>query len=340
MTSTKKTGRCAVWSKAVRRAAGLGLCVLLMLLTACTKLPESVTVPQVSGTNYHNYITACTVDCLGGKLALYRYGLRSTLAVYNRSGLMASVKDVRPGFQLWDGRLYYIHSSETLKVMDLASGKTTDLAEHVDVFMVNDDGIYYLETYNPVEWTRGLYRIALSGGTPDLLRDNVSQFYLHGEKVYVVDDEDWLRVVEGPSQTRKVLELKPQAYPYIVMPQGDYIWMDEPGGVMERIHTQTGVTDQIIIPASGHYTDWMNFICDETQVVVSYQATTADGSVVKDVKDDANGVWTISAETLEKRKICSTYFESLFLQDDVLLGMKENELYQIDMESGDIRKLA
>ncbi len=332
--------------KTTRKKWGLAMAALLVVLlslTGCNVTSSKVKIPDISGTNYCNYAVWNEVDCNGDYLALYSEKLLGTvLTVYDANGKVTAISNAWPSFQLCGPDLFYIKSGSLMK-MNLQSKKTTELAQNAESFVVHGNKMYYC---TETRWSEAsgeavnqAYQYDLDTKTETLLCRNVSQLFVHQDRLYAVNMEDKLMEITAPGQTQTVLQLDPDAYPYYVLPQGDHLLALDGFNNLLVISRKLGSAECIPIVEGSMANDRTYLICDETQIFVSYHATKTDGSIVKDADSEHNGVWQVFPDTKEVRKVCDTYFESLYLNDGVLLGVTDGKLYCIDAETGAIEKL-
>ncbi len=316
----------------------LGLLLIFLLLcgmTACSGTEDKVEIPAISGVNPNNYIAHNEMDCSDGYLALYREGwLGSTLTVYNADGKVNAMFNAWPDFRIFNRKLYYI-KNEKLKQLDLQTGETTEIAGDVATFVVYDGNICYqtVDQWDDAqgEWHNQIHRWDPDSGTKQPLAQNLRQLFVHGDKLYATTFDDQLIEIGASGQTQTVLQLKPGVWPYQVFPQGDHLLMLDGSNKLVFVSMTTGETECFPIVEDALAVDRVYLICDETQIFVSYHAAKADGSIVTDIESENNGVWQITPDSKEVRKVSDTCFDSLYLCDGELWGVLDGKPSRIEL---------
>ena len=328
--------------RAIRTAATLIVCGTFgLMLVACAPVPQKAEILPVSSVNYNNYINGNLVDCRDGYLALYRYGvIRNTLVLYDGEGIVTTVSNADEGFQIFRKQLFYVKNNK-LKAFDIPSGQTTEIAKNVAAFIVHTDGIYYLTEPGPESdsWLGSVQKYDWGTKSHRTVYENVRQFYVYSDTLYLMDGEDALIEISPSGEARELVQFQPAVYPYTVAAQGKKLLSIGANDDLLILDTATGEKRTISIQEGTYSNNRIHFVCDDTRTFVSFQATQTNGSVVTDRDSELNGVWQIDIDTQTKRKVCDTYFESLYLCDGVLMGVKDNGLYRIDMDTGEIQSL-
>ena len=84
----------------------------------------------------------------------------------------------------------------------------------------------------------------------------------------------------------------------------------------------------------------ITMICDDESVFASVQRIAPGLLLLVDADDANNGTWRINPDTMTKEKICSEYFERLYLfSDRQLLGVKGSAVFLIDTQTKQVERI-
>ena len=207
------------------------------------------------------------------------------------------------------------------------------IAVNVSSFIAFKNGVLFLteDTLFQYDWCTA---------SSNAIGENVYSFFIHHNYIYVVDYDGNLMRLETDGTWVKLYTFQVPSYPFYVMPQG--------GTVIYRAYNElrfvdlaTGKTEAVRLANDNYANNRVNFICDDSRLFVSFQATTTNGSIVTDVQNTSNGVWFIDPKTKEMEKLCDDVFEQLYLFDaNQLFGVKNDHLFQINIETGLVTKVS
>lgn len=288
-------------------------------------------VEFVEQVNYNNYLFENRMDHKGGVLAFQSRSLiGQQLTVYTDDGDASSIGGITSPFQICGGDIFYIKNG-ALKQRIIDSGAELVISEDVTSFIAMDTKVYYLSA--------GALFVH-EHGTTRLLGKELLQFYIHKDWVFAIGQDGSLSKLEQDGGWTSVCTIQIDGYPFWAMPMGDNL-ICSTAGALQIIDIQTGDEKTLSWRDDASANDRIVFICDDAHLYVSYQATQTDGSVVKDIEDPSNGVWSVDPETLEYEQLCEATFEELYLFDgDLLYGVRDDTLFLIDTGAGTLLEVA
>ncbi len=313
-----------------------GLYVLVLFFNKTVTL--NVMPQTFDGVNYNNYLEDNRLDYKDGTIAWLDYALFNPKLIYkDGKGEQTVLTGVRSPFQLTGSGVAYIKNGDLI-LKDTDSKKTVTAAEDVKRFLVFGDRIIYSALTDADNYRYGLYVYDMSRNAKKKIYENVEWFYINGGRLFAVNGEYTLFELSFDSgDAKEIIRLPVKSLPVFFMPIGEKLMYSLDG--IYIFDTDTGREKKIAFSDGTYVNDKIRFICDDSRVFVSFCATKTDGSVVMDIDDDANGLWSIDPVTLEKVKICSDVFDRLYLFGDTLFGAKENGLYRIDVQTKQIKKI-
>ena len=288
--------------------------------------------------NYNNYSGKNCLDYNDGNFAWLKTGLFSdTLIVVNEDNSVRYIDDIASPFQICGNEIVYAKHGK-LFVKDVLSGKTDKISSDADVFKLFDDHVIYSteSVFNDFsgEWENELIFYSLADKSSKTLYENITQFYIAQDKLFVVDNYDKLFQIDiNSSSVKEICKFNITQYPYCVMPQGNNVIYSEANDIV-FLDIYSGEKNSVSISDSGYVNNFMYYICDEDDVYVSFGATETNGSLVNRIDDPSNGLWHIDANSFKKKKISSTVYDDLYIFDGKLFAVKENTLYQINTADG------
>lgn len=293
----------------------------------------TLTVEPVEQVNYNNYLNDNQLDFKGNHFAwLNRSVFNSQLTLLTNNGEVSNISGVSAPFQLLKDRIVFI-KNRTLQSHMINSQDNQMLAENVSSFIALPDIVLYQSDGH-------LYRYDWDGGKSLLLYENVQQFYIHQDQVYVIDSSFRLVRQNTDGTWTELVTLSVNALPVRFLQQGDFVVYNEINRLV-FVDITTGATEVVQLVDGGYANNRMNFICDDARLFVSFQATTTDGSLVTDIDHVNNGLWSINPQTKEKTKLCEDVFEQLYLfEGNHLFGVRNNDLFQIDINTGAVTKVS
>lgn len=325
----------------VKRALLVVVCMLAVFFVVYFSIPEPIdlTVETEGQRNYNNYtyqnyIGGNYIDCNNGNI-IHKKGWvlsRTTLQTVDGVSVMYGIDSP---FQLTDEYIYYCQFRK-LKQKSLATQEVVTIASKVEAFIALDDAVYYLsgDTFG-----HQLSKYDLCTKSNKSLCDNIDTIYYHNDHVYALDVDGHLLQFNESGTSTEVYTFDIPHRPFYIQFQGDCV-LYENSNRFYFVNLTTKEVQIVALVDSMHANDRITYICDDNDLFVSYQATATNGSFVKDVPDDANGVWRVDPQTLEKEKLCDETFESLFLfSNDLLIGARDRQWYCISTENGQITRL-
>lgn len=333
-------------STAIMIVAVLLVCAMLPIcLVSCGKVTALQITPQlIHEINYNNYLEENCFDYKGETIAWdASNSFQSSLVVRTGNNEQLELDDVCSPFQLVDGGVVY-RKDHALMYVDFDTKKHNSIIEGIDRFIVYDNSVIYYtvivtDDRSGEHWNE-LRKYNLSLKTNVSVYDGVTEFYIHNESLFVVNKNNMLLEISlDGDEEKEIISLPEKAYPLLIMPQGERL-LYAFAGSMFILDISTGIEERVIINETTHVNDKVSFICDDSHIFVSFQATKTDGSVVKKIDGNNNGLWSIDLETFQKDKICSEVFDRLYLfGDSLLFGTINDDLYRINIASKYITKI-
>lgn len=301
---------------------------------------------KLASVNYNNYLSNNDIDYKDRRFAWLENGIfHSRLAIADDQGNFKYFSGVRSPFQICGDQVIFV-KGERLLSKDTESGKDVEIANRVERFAVYHNSVLYLSQSDFDDdsgvWRNGLYLYHSTDKAKQLLYENVAQFYIHRDTLFVVNDDDCLIEISlDDYSAREIVRLEPQQYPFTVMPQGDNLLICQCPNQLDILELATNKVQSIAVSESEYANNKLCFICDDDSIYYSFQATETNGSIVTDADDKHNGVWRVDPQTLEKEQILSETFESLYLfEGDRLFGVDHGEVYRIDLGAKRAIKIA
>lgn len=307
--------------------------MILFLLEDKEKVPYQP--EELATVNYNNYLQDNLIDYKGNMFACLEKELfASKLVLTDNMGDTKQVDGIYAPFQLYKDCVVFLKGNQ-LRLKELTEGNTLKIASGVQHFLVYKDLVLYLSEMNQ------LYAYDLLQEEQRLLYEDVIQYCMHQEKLFVVDKNDMLVELSLSDNSKKeICSLEIQAYPFTIMSQGQYLVIDYAPNSLGFLDIESSEIKSFSLTDSQYANHKITFICDDSYVFFSFQATKTNGSIVTDIVDDNNGVWKINPQTLEKEKIVSETFDTLYLfEEKLLFGTKNNMIYKIDIEDKQITRI-
>lgn len=288
-------------------------------------------VLSVSQVNFNNYIVDNTIDYKETGFAWQNSKLLgSKLMIMNSNEQLTTVSGVVEPFQLVNDGVLFLKRGTLIQV-NLENKQKNTIAENVSRFVAVETYCYYL--------SEGVvYQYNYKRQTAEALKENTNFIYVYKELLYVIDQNGCLMRYEG-GVWKDLCQLQISRYPFYVMPQNDEVVFVE-GNALQYVNVYTGKKETISLLEGAHSNNRICYICDDSELYVSIQATKTDGSIVKNVDDANNGTWRVDYSTKELYRLCDDTFEQLYLfEGNQLFGEKNGYIYKIDTESGVLRRI-
>lgn len=288
-----------------------------------------IQVCPIAQVNYNNYIADNKLDYKGNQFAWQNgYAFASKMTVLNSNGEYTVHSGITNPFQILDDCVVYKQGDKLLQ-RSLSNQQEQCIAREVSDFVATENAVFYLAGST-------LFQHSWMDRNTAKLKDNIVQFYIHNDQLHVIDQNGYLMRLEVDGTWQDLCMLQITEYPFCVMPQGNFVISLR---CNELVYTDiyTGATETICL-SKGHYgNNRICFICDDQQLFVSFQATQTDGSIVRDIPHTDNGIWCVNFQTKQIDKLCNDTFDQLYLfAEKQLFGVKDNQLFQIDTEIGDV----
>lgn len=292
-----------------------------------------IQVYPIEQVNYNNYITDNKLDYKGNQFA-WQSGssFTSKLTVLNSNGEYTVFSGITSSFQILNDRIVYKKGDKLLQ-RSLSDQQEQCIAQEVSEFVATENAAFYLvgSTIFQYRWMdRNTAR----------LKDNIMQFYIHNDRLHAIEQNGSLIRLEDDGTWQNLCMLQITEYPFYVMPQGDFV-ISRFRNELVYTNIYTGRAETICLSEGDYANHRICFICDDQQLFVSFQATRTDGSIVRDISNADNGVWCVNFQRKQRKKLCDDTFDQLYLfANKQLFGVKDNQLFQIDTETGDVEKIS
>ena len=308
-----------------------GIILLVLIIQDDKNGIVEMSVLPVSQVNYNNYIIDNTIDykgvCFGWQNSKL---LGSKLMVTTANDQLITVSGVVEPFQLVNNGVLFLKRG-TLIQASLENKQKNTIAENVSRFVAVETSCYYL--------SEGVvYQYNYKKQTAEAWKENTSFIYVYKDLLYVIDQNGCLMRYEG-GVWKVLCQLKISSYSFYLMPQNDEVVFVE-GNALQYVNVYTGKKETISLLEGAYSNNRICYICDDSKLYVSVQATKTDGSIVKNVDDENNGTWRVDYGTKELHRLCDDTFEQLYLfEGNQLFGEKNGHIYKIDTESGVLKKI-
>lgn len=311
--------------------------ILLTLFVQSRKADTlDMDVVPISQVNYNNYIIDNRLDYKGNRVAWQNSSLfGEKLTLLNKKGEYSVIQEGAESFQLLQERVIFLKNGKLIQ-HSFWEGQNYTIADNVSSFVAMEQAVFYLAD-------SALFQYSWAQKNTVLLKSNIDSFYVHKETVYIIEakgHKGQLMRLKDDGSWQDLCLIQIPFYPLYVMPQGDYV-ISQSGNELRYINIYTGITETVRLAEGDYINNRINFICDDDYLYVSFQATETDGSIVKNIANDNNGVWSADFQTKQKRKICDDVFDRLYLfEGNRLFGVKSNQLYQINTGNGSLKIIA
>lgn len=308
-----------------------------MFNTSAKKI--DIALDTISEINYNNYLTENSIDYKGNWFVWQKESIfRNKTIAQNAQNEIFNLKNSDKPLQIRDNQLFWIKNNQ-LKMQVIGAKKVSNIADNIERFIVRQNDVIYLTQSELVHENRRnkLYCYDFSSEKSILLYEDIQHFYVHHEKLFVIDNKNVLIEVQTNGKTFKKVFTFPVDYTLVnVMPQGDNLVFIDINNVI-IFDVKNGCKQTVSLSNSGYVNNDFSLICDDENIFVSFQATETNGSLVKNIDDEHNGLWFIDPKTLQKKKISDYVFDQLYLfQNTQLFGIQGNNLFQIDVASGQV----
>lgn len=291
-----------------------------------------LTIPATERINYNNYLLENPLDHKGDYTVWERFSLLGEqVLLSSSSGEVEALSGVTTPCQIWENHIFFLRKDALLQ-KPLKGGNERNIADSVSSFIVAEGSVYYL--------CRGeLFSRDLTTGSVQLLADKIYLFYFHNNQVFVMDETGVVSCLEPDDHWRTVCTIRFGHYPFLMMPQREYV-IDSLGYGLRYTNTSDGSTTIVPLINNEYVNHRISFISDEDRTFVSFHATETEGSMVSEVDHPSNGVWVIEPETKIPKKICGETFDGLYLfGEEGLFGTRNDVLYQINPYTGQVTRM-
>lgn len=316
----------------------IALGVGILLFNRCADDLE-LSFSTLDSINYNNYIIGDSVDHKGDRFAWQRQNvLGRKLTIVDSEGDASVLSGVTAPFQLLDDRVVFLRNG---RLMQRLNGETFDreLATDVSSFIALPDWVIYRSEMTLSGTT--LYAYDLRFEQSHTIAEDMEHFYIYEDRLFALDLDKVLMRMEEDGTWSEVQQIKAPGGVYNLMPQGDRIVFVS-GNELQYVDLTTGRTKWVSFREDQHYdSDRLHFICDDEMLYASFHATKSNGAIITDVDHPSNGVWAVDAQTNTPKKLCDETFQRLYLFDgDRLFGERDDVLYEIDVDTGDVTRVS
>ena len=305
--------------------------ILVLIIQNEKNRNMDMSICTVSQVNYNNYIVGNSIDYKDSSFAWQNSRfLGSKLMIMTANDQLTTVSGVAEPFQILNDSVIFLKRGKLIQ-LDLENKGENTIAENVSRFVALETYCYYI--------SEGVvYKYHYKRQTVEALKENADFLYVHKGLLYVVGQNGQLMCYE--EEVWHVLcQLQISHYPFYVMPQNDEIVFIEGTG-LQYVNIYTGQKETISLLNGEYRNNRICFICDDSELYVSIQATKTDGSIVANIDDENNGTWHIDYSTKQLSRLCDDIFEELYLfEGEQLFGIKNGHIYKIDTETGSIKKV-
>ena len=290
-------------------------------------------IEPASQINYNNYIYYNQVDFKGDQFAWQKSSIfGSKLTLLDKSGESSVLNGVNAPFQLLENRVVF-KKNGSLWQRAFSTMQDKLIAKDVFCFIAMEHTLFYVAENT-------LFQYKWNDGKITSLGENAYSVFLHQDQIHMLDMDGQLMRLEPDGTWNKLCSIPVTSLPYCVMSYGEYVIYKQENNLI-MVDPNTSEAEIVRITDHPNATDHVSYICDDSRLFVSFQATKSDGSIVRNVDYEDNGVWNIDYETKEKRKICDEAFYQLYLfEGNQLFGVKDNHLYRIDIDTGRVTEIS
>ena len=310
---------------------------LIITIFKAPKKKLDINLNTISDINYNNYLNYNFIDYKGNWFVWQKNFLIAGKSIaQNTDNEVFNVRASDSSLQIRGNQLFFTRNQK-LKMQEIGSNKTENIASSVESFIVRPNDIVYLTVSkfddDKGDWQNELYLYDIKSGKKQMIYEDIMQFYVYDEEVFVIDDYFVLTQVSSKGN-KKICTIPVNSYPTTIMPQGDKLVYYDANN-LSIFDVKSGEKQKVYVEESEYVNNRISMICDDKNIFVSFQATETNGSLVKNIDDEHNGLWSIDPKTLQKKKISDYVFDELYLFEDTkLFGTKGNKLFQIDAVSG------
>jgi len=286
--------------------------------------------------NNNNYSDLNSIDYAYGKFAFLKNNLFNTkLTILNAEHKSKNLYGIKSPFRIYKDIILYLSDSD-LTAKNIDNGKNTIVANDVKHFLIFEDKILYCTKSNSLLYIQKIY-----GNQKEVLFSGVEKFYIYNENVFVIDKENLLTEISLKDFTKnQIAKLEIQGYPFEIMVQNRNLIILDSTNQFDILNLDTKNTISFSMSEKSYDNNKTVFICDDDMFYYSFQATEMNGSIVKNIRDTNNGLWSVNLTTLEKEQIVKETFNELYLYDEnMLIGLKDNCIYRIDTINKNYEKL-
>lgn len=311
-------------------------CAFLSLYFLQTK-PQLMYKPmEISSVNFNNYhLKSNLLDYKGDSFAVLRDRMFDReLIVVDSSGKQISLKGITSPFQLSETFVAYIDNG-TLKVCNITTKDKETICNNVKKFVLKGNNLYYITNNN--HESGELYQHELSSNKTITIYKDVRDFYINKDKLYLIDSDDKLieALFNDIYSTRFITQLSFESFPYVIMTTSNRFILNDAHKGFCFLNLETLESEYLSVVDNAKSNDFAYYVCNDSVLYYSYHKSETDGSIVKKVDSENNGLWAIDITTLNKKKLSSEIYDELYLFDNILFGVNGKKVFQIDINSGE-----
>ncbi|MCL2024883.1 MAG: hypothetical protein FWG78_03820 [Coriobacteriia bacterium] len=338
----------------------LSICVISMLvLLGCNQDLEEELIGEfniIAPThgNYNNYTFINFLDYENNMLYWIEASLFSTQLIEMSDDEKRSVFGrVGAPVQVWGNHIFFKErpNMKVLHVRDMNTGKDSKLADNVDKFLVLENYIIYstVPTFDhDMNLTEENELIALNyrTGEREALVVGVREFCVSNGEIIIllVDEPDRsnvpvIKISLDDFSEESLFAIEPRGFPFVAMMQKDRLLVcPTRTTAIDLWDVSTGEQVSIPVPTENTYADVVT-ICDDGTIFASFEAFPQVDLLLPKQEDRGDGLWHIDPDTLELTHLSSEVYDSLYLFDGQLFGMRGNEVFKIDNNTGEYVKI-
>lgn len=311
------------------------------MLEACSAKTEkrlSIQISPIEQINYNNYLYDTHLDYLSSQIAWKKpSALNSAVNIFDANGEMVTISGISSPFQLMNDQIIHLKNG-TLRSCAIDSKDEQILAKDVSQFIAMPHAVVY--TSLDSDYHMNLFWYNWESGAIQHLHEDIVTFHVQNDVVYILDQNDYLLRLEEDLSWTRLTKISADHFPIHFLAVGDYV-VYESSNIIKFVNIYTGESEYVRFVEDGYVNNAYVMNGDDKQLFVSFQATTTNGSLIFDKENESNGLWRIDPQSKEKNKLCGETFEELYLYEgNQLFGIKNNALYQIDVDSGNVTQVS
>lgn len=295
------------------------------LININNRRSETFDIKDISFTkaNYNNYVSDNMFDCRNNRAAWQsNVFFNSKLTISDGEGNNLVIRGKTESFQLLDNKFVFLKKGDLFYCL-YSNEKKQLIAKDISKFVATEKRVYYISNNT-------LFEFNFDNQKSNKLKSKIDFIYYHKDKLFVIAQNGQLFSFNSEGKWQTLCKLEIDFLPMNFMPQNDFI-ISEVGNEFKYTNIYTGVTETISIVKDNYENNKICYICDDNLLYVSFQSTKTNGSFVKDVDSEMNGLWCYDYQNKKTKKISNDVFEQLYLfEDNNLFGVKNNKLYRVE----------